>query len=104
MIKPDVFKQVRKALGLTQQELADKIGLSRVTVNKMEQGRLKRGIPDEIAARLLALSKHPLDKVTLAAHARGENVVNTTRDAVCGPNVQTTSFDDHLWDNEEDDS
>ena len=41
-IDPKVFKQVRKRLGLSQQELADALGLSRVTVNKMERGRLAR--------------------------------------------------------------
>lgn len=101
MINPKVFKQVRKRLGLSQQQLADALGLSRVTVNKMERGRLKNGIPDEIGARLLAI-KRPLLADTKPPErtkaARGH-------EAIAGPNLQLTDFDDSdLWDNEEDES
>lgn len=70
-INPKVFKQVRKALGLSQQELADAIGLSRVTINKMERGRLRRGIPDEIAERLMSLQKRPTTRLKECSRCGG---------------------------------
>ena len=95
MIDPKVFKQVRKALGLSQQELADALGLSRVTVNKMERGRLRRGIPDEVAERLLAIKNPPgwreADGVALPSVASWADIEEPLDDA-------------HLWDNEEDES
>jgi DNA-binding XRE family transcriptional regulator len=89
-IDPKVFKQVRKALGLSQQELADAIGLSRVTINKMERGKLKQGIPDEIANRLLALKPRGPAGRTLQLNVK----------ALPAP----MQDDKHLWDNEEDES
>ena len=88
MIDPKVFKQVRKRLGLSQQELGDALGLSRVTVNKMERGRLARGIPDEIAERLLKLGPQPDMWPCLKGALRH----------------QAAPDDTHLWDNEEDES
>lgn len=38
MMKGTQFKEARKALGLNQQELADKFGVSRVTVGNIEGG------------------------------------------------------------------
>jgi|SRR5882724_2201513 len=97
MIDPKVFKQVRKALGLSQQELADALGLSRVTVNKMERGRLRRGIPDEVADRLMALKP--------GAKRKPEVVIRTLEDTGGALMFQTNVNDDsHLWDNEEDDN
>lgn len=93
MIDPKVFKQVRRALGLSQQQLADALALSRVTINKMERGKLARGIPDEIGARLMALKKKP-QVVTARLKDTGGVLMFETR-----PNVN----DAHLWDNEEDD-
>ena len=95
MIDPKVFKQVRKALGLSQQELADALRLSRVTVNKMERGKLARGIPDDIGARLMLLKprgSEPHVKILGASEALKQQAVKSFRE------------DDHLWDNEEDES
>ena len=90
MINPKVFKQVRKALGLSQQELADALGLSRVTINKMERGKLRRGIPDEIAARLLALKP----KVNVKPlKIRDQEHYDSLKEA----------GDKDLWDNDEED-
>lgn len=47
---PDKFKRVRLALGLTQRELADQLGVHRVTVARWEVG--ERRIPEPVA-RLL---------------------------------------------------
>jgi len=49
-MEPDEFKRLREGMGLTQQALADQLGVHRVTVAKWEAG--DRGIP-EPAARLL---------------------------------------------------
>jgi len=101
-IDPKVFKQVRKRLGMSQAELADALGLSRVTINKMERGRLARGIPDEIGERLVALKP----RLPVAAHV---SVRDVQAFADADPaNVKAISDmemggDSHLWDNEEDD-
>jgi transcriptional regulator with XRE-family HTH domain len=91
MIDPKVFKQVRKRLGLSQAELADALGLSRVTVNKMERGRLARGIPDEIAERLMVLKPR-------AGQRRAH--LDEAHEFATGHPVD----DADLWDNEEDES
>lgn len=94
-IDPKVFKQVRKALGLSQQDLANALGLSRVTINKMERGRLRRGIPDEVAAKLLALKP-----------ASGMFEMVQRHHAPIKPYGQpeVKAEDADLWDNEEDES
>lgn len=96
-INPKVFKQVRKALGLTQQELADRLGISRVTVNKMEQGRLKRGIPDDVGAKLLELKQADFDK--LPKGVTGIPVYKAETTSTTWP-----ASDKHLWDNAEDEA
>ena len=98
MIDPKVFKQVRKALRLSQQELADALGLSRVTVNKMERGRLRRGIPDNVAEMLMAIKAHPKGLRTVV---RPQTVNNAFKDVI--ENFYKAPDDSHLWDNEEDD-
>ena len=103
MIDPKVFKQVRKALGLSQQELADALGLSRVTVNKMERGRLRRGIPDNVAEMLMAIRAHPkgLRKVL---RPNPEMDARLEQAFIAEDDRRRNAIDDaHLWDNEEDD-
>jgi predicted transcriptional regulator len=85
---PKLFRQVRKALGLTQARLATALGVSRVTVNKMERGRLKQGIPDEIGERLVDLQR--MGKVVEAYRERFPRISEVWKN------------DTHLWDNEED--
>jgi transcriptional regulator with XRE-family HTH domain len=102
MIDPKVFKQVRKRLGLSQQELADALGLSRVTVNKMERGRLARGIPDEIGERLILLQH------TTEVQAAVRSRITTPRHKLKHygdrrRHDHAAEDDAHLWDNEEDD-
>lgn len=92
MINPKILKQVRKALGLTQQELADALGLSRVTINKMEKGKLKRGIPDEIGAKLMAL------RIQAGNEALVVKAMQTPVD------TGYVNSNTNLWDNEEDES
>ena len=46
----DGIKELRKKLGLTQQELADKIGVARVTIARWETGQKK---PSNLAKRQL---------------------------------------------------
>jgi transcriptional regulator with XRE-family HTH domain len=99
MINPKLFRQVRKALGFTQQQLADRLGLSRVTVNKMERGRLRRGIPDEIGAKLLELKPQMTTKVTTEVAAARKAFVRASSRA---ESTQAFLDDTHLWDNEED--
>jgi transcriptional regulator with XRE-family HTH domain len=110
LIDPKVFKQVRKRLGLSQQELGDALGLSRVTINKMERGRLARGIPDEIAERLVALKPRPVSAPRHKLRHYGDRQRHDHLDEKPWPtfNIQRdvlpTVDDAHLWDNEEDES
>jgi len=46
-VKPAELKRIREALGLTQEQLADEVGVHRVTVAKWEAG--DRGIPEPVA-------------------------------------------------------
>jgi DNA-binding transcriptional regulator YiaG len=46
-VKPSEFKRIRDALDLTQAEMADEIGVHRVTVAKWEAG--DRHIPEPVA-------------------------------------------------------
>jgi DNA-binding XRE family transcriptional regulator len=94
-IDPKVFKQVRRALGMSQQDLANALGVSRVTINKMERGRLRRGIPDEIAERLMALkpASSAFEMVTRPRHPMNPYGVEAPK-----------ADDQDLWDNEEDES
>lgn len=55
-IRPEIFKAVRHQLGLSQAELGTALGVTRVTVNKYERGRARRGIPAAIGEKLLALA------------------------------------------------
>jgi DNA-binding Xre family transcriptional regulator len=104
MIDPKVFKQVRKRLGLSQQELADALGLSRVTINKMERGRLARGIPDEIAERLVALKPRPVTAPRHKLAHYGDRQRHDHMDVVIPVKWAEDYDDSHLWDNEEDES
>jgi transcriptional regulator with XRE-family HTH domain len=101
MIDPKVFKAVRKRLGLSQQEIADQLSLSRVTINKMERGRLKNGIPDEIGARLLAIKRPMAKPDAFEDAARGRDVKPLTNARDC---PRRPVDDTELWDNEEDES
>jgi DNA-binding transcriptional regulator YiaG len=50
-VTSDEFKRMREAAGLTQEKLAERLGVHRVTIARWETG--ERRIP-EMAARLLA--------------------------------------------------
>jgi transcriptional regulator with XRE-family HTH domain len=47
VVKPAELQRIREALGLTQAQLADEIGVHRVTVAKWETG--DRTIPEPVA-------------------------------------------------------
>lgn len=53
----DEMKALRKAAGLTQEQLADAIGLSRVTIGLMERGQAP--IERRTALAVRYLSEHP---------------------------------------------
>lgn len=113
-IDPQVFKQVRKALGLTQEELADALGLSRVTVNRMERGKLIAGIPDEIGGRLMSLNRSDVkEEVTVSFPQLADEVEMERALRDDGEKLRQLTGEDHgpyfindphLWDNEEDES
>src|SRR5580693_4028021 len=65
-----LLRQARQAAGLTQEELADKTGLSVRTLGDLERGRTARphrkslellaealGLPDQASGRLIAMSR-----------------------------------------------
>lgn len=47
VVKPEELRRIREELGLTQEELAQEIGVHRVTIAKWEAG--DRGISEPIA-------------------------------------------------------
>ncbi len=61
----DELKFVRKAAGLTQQELANNLGLSRVYLGLMERG--KKPISRRTVEAVRAIQVRPLDVVTAEA-------------------------------------
>ncbi len=50
-----VYRKLRERAGLTQEELADELGISRYTVNKVESGRAR--LDEEQELRLLELAQ-----------------------------------------------
>ena len=54
-LKASELKRIREELGLTQEQLADEVGVHRVTVAKWEAG--DRGIPGPVA-RLVQRIRH----------------------------------------------
>jgi DNA-binding XRE family transcriptional regulator len=55
-MRPDELKALRKAIGMSQQELADRIGLSRETVGLMERGQAPIEVRTALAVRWIALN------------------------------------------------
>ena len=75
----DILKQLRKQRGLTQEDLAGMIGVSRQSVAKWESGETS---PD-------------LEKSRLIAEALGvslDDLVSAKNDLVAGDNVRLTIF------------
>lgn len=58
-MQPDEMRALRKAAGLTQQELADEIGMSRIAINKMEAAKAVIEKRTELAVRYVA--EHGVD-------------------------------------------
>jgi transcriptional regulator with XRE-family HTH domain len=52
-VKPDELQRIREALGMTQAELADELGVHRVTVARWETG--DRTIPEPVARLILRI-------------------------------------------------
>lgn len=48
----ETFKRLRNDLGFTQESLAKFIGCSRVSIEYIETGRLKHGVPNDMATIL----------------------------------------------------
>lgn len=58
-MQADEMKQIRKALGLTQQQLADQLGLSRVIIGLMEREQAPIERRTELSMRYLELQSLP---------------------------------------------
>jgi transcriptional regulator with XRE-family HTH domain len=79
-------RQRRQAMGLSQQQLANLVELSRATVNELESGKLKdlssnriERVANELGFAVgLVGTRHPKDKSALAAAARLASVPYTT--------------------------
>lgn len=52
---PDLLHRARMALGLSQQELADRLAVKKETVYRWEKGRMAFGSPDRLRKELLAM-------------------------------------------------
>lgn len=53
LVRPAEFAKIREVLGLTQAELADEIGVHRVTVARWESG--DREIPEPVARLVIRI-------------------------------------------------
>lgn len=104
-IDPKVFKQVRKTLGLTQAELADELGLSRITINKMERGKLTRGIPDYVGEMLMKLkrSRDKPDAKVRKFIAGRKLSIDEEEESMVDPEEWDRKPDARLWGDEDDD-
>jgi len=49
----ETIAEIRKALGLTQTEIAEKLGLNQATISRMESGKLETDKRTMIAAQTL---------------------------------------------------
>lgn len=52
---PDALKTARRSRGMTQEQMAAQLGVSRVTYNGWETGKAARGVPARIEVAVLAL-------------------------------------------------
>lgn len=68
-LTPAQHKAAREAAGLTHQELADAIGVSRVTVTKRESGKLSTPTPVALLLQYMAIYGPPSRALTLGAAA-----------------------------------
>lgn len=57
LLSPSEVKQVRKMLGLTQEEFQALLGVGKTTVSRWERGRIVQGKPEDNLMRLLR--SHP---------------------------------------------
>jgi transcriptional regulator with XRE-family HTH domain len=100
LIDPKVFKSCRLRLEMTQAELATALGYSRVTVNMWEQGKARKGIPDHIAEKLLALGNAKV----IEAATKLDQVVQKTQTVIPLPKIEGVSVfvgdpETGLWEN-----
>ena len=65
-----VLKQLRQARGLTQEELAERAGLTRNAIAALERGRRQRPYPHTLRALSEALALPPAEREQLSALAR----------------------------------
>lgn len=55
MLTPDLLHRARMAVGLSQQEMADWLGVKKETIYRWEKGRMAFGSPDRLRDELLDL-------------------------------------------------
>lgn len=61
-MEPDEFRCLREELGLTQAQLAERLGVTTVALWRWEKGQTpgsRRGIPEPVARLLRILAAHP---------------------------------------------
>ncbi len=54
-LKPEILRAIRERLCLTQAQLAARLGVSRISYSKWENGQLAKGIPQWVPEKLLAM-------------------------------------------------
>lgn len=57
----NLIKELRTARGWTQADLADRLGVSRQTVNSLEKGRYDPSLP--LAFTIARVLEHPIDAI-----------------------------------------
>ncbi len=65
-LNPNELRAMRKGLQLTQQQLADAIGVSRALVNHMEAGRAPITLTTSLAVRFVV--NHPEARPSIIVH------------------------------------
>ena len=90
------LKKLRAAAGMTQEELADRAGISARTVSDVERG-LRRVVHGDTARRLAAaLGLSERDRARFDALARGA-VRTRSRPAICRSRRRGSSADRVSW-------
>lgn len=67
-VTPDLLRRARMALGLSQQELADRLDVKKETVYRWEKGRMAFGSPDRLREELLSLLDKHSDEIDWVRH------------------------------------
>ncbi|WP_103061670.1 helix-turn-helix domain-containing protein [Actinomyces qiguomingii] len=96
------IREARQRVGMSQQMLAERVGLDRTAVNKIESGNRKisaielSDVADALRVRMVAFFEEPLSAVVAHRSAQGLDVVDSQIDAVLAEIAEEVRFVDSL--------